>query len=513
MNTLIIVTLIVLGVVAIALQIKKDERFISFFNLLVFAAVAQLLTSDFDESSSSVIYAIIGLVTINFLASKIKLLQRDYVRALVPLISVGAFLMMFKGTTINFLGEDYLSVNKFLVAGSVIAVLGYELGALKIKVLKKLLDGVEEKDIMTGLLLFFTGVSIFLGSLASSSFGLLVVTAAFLSSSFYRKDQSMRIHISLLIMTLLPHLLSLVEGETAVIVDGDVLEGLFMGAFGMYFIQKLWSSKNRNTIAIAGSYLLVLGVSFGLLWVGTIFYKMGGMDALLGVFVGIAMVNAILGKGYVATSLLMFLLVGASVISPHMVNEEQKAFENKVMITADGGVDEEGNAIEAPNALALSEVVGTHTLLSDSSIVQFELGEGGKTKGAFKKVSGAVIINEDGAKSSLNITLSMKDFTTFVGPRDKSLRSSDYFNIDKFPTIKYKANGFVEKGENVYELNGDFTMLGVTKKVKVSLQRIDLNGRKILIGSGEIDRTLFGMTPDASEGNVVSFNYQVELQN
>ena len=54
-------------------------------------------------------------------------------------------------------------------------------------------------------------------------------------------------------------------------------------------------------------------------------------------------------------------------------------------------------------------------------------------------------------------------------------------------------------------------MLGVTKVIVVSLQRIDLNGRKILIGSGKIDRTLFGMTPDASEGNLVSFNYQVEL--
>ena len=55
-------------------------------------------------------------------------------------------------------------------------------------------------------------------------------------------------------------------------------------------------------------------------------------------------------------------------------------------------------------------------------------------------------------------------------------------------------------------------MLGVTRKTKVSLQRIDLNGRMILIGSGKIDRTQFGMTPDASEGNVVTFNYQVELK-
>ena len=145
MNTLIIITLIVLGILAIALQAKKNERFVPFINLLVFAAVAVVLSSDFNDSSSSVVYALIGLVSINFLASQIKMLQKEYVRVLVPLISVISFLLMIKGTTINFLGEDYLSVNKFLVGCSIIAVLGYELGALKIKLFKKLFDGVDQE--------------------------------------------------------------------------------------------------------------------------------------------------------------------------------------------------------------------------------------------------------------------------------------------------------------------------------------------------------------------------------
>lgn len=510
MSTLIILPILVLGISGIALQIKQDRRFVQFFNLLVFASVIQLLNLDFDSNSTSINYALIGVVALNFLAAQIKFLQANYIRVLVPLISVGAFLMMYQEQTINFLGEDYLSVNKFLVVGSMVAVLGYEFGLLKIKLLKKLLNGVEDEDVMTALLLFFTGISVFLGSLAASSFGMMVVTASFLSSSFYRKDESNKLVISLLIISVLPHLLSLVDGEKALLVDGDVLEGLFIGAFGMYFLQKLWLSKNRNLLAISVSYLLVLVFAFALLWSGTVFYKMGGMDALLGVFVGVALINAIFGKGYIGSSLFMLLLAGATISPSYMVNEEQNEFENQMIIT-EGAIDEDGNEIAAPKAIDLSSIIGSHTLMSDSSNIQFSLGEEGKTKGAFKNVSGSVNIKEDLTQSSLNITLEMKNFTTFSSMRDKSLMAADYFNTDKFPTMKYSANGFTEKEANLYELDGDFTMLGVTKKIKVSLMRIELGNRNILIGSGEIDRTQFGMTPDASEGNVVSFNYQIEL--
>ena len=91
MNTLIIITISVLGILSIFLQAKKEDRFLRFFNLLVFSAVAVLLTPDFNESSSSVVYALIGLVSINFIASQVKVLQKEYIRILVPLISVVSF--------------------------------------------------------------------------------------------------------------------------------------------------------------------------------------------------------------------------------------------------------------------------------------------------------------------------------------------------------------------------------------------------------------------------------------
>lgn len=512
MNTLIIVSLIALSLTAIALQIKNEKRFINFFGVLIFAGIVQLLAASFDPDSAFLVYSLVVLVSVNFIASQVKFLQRDYVRVIVPLLTVVGFLFVFQGNTVNFLSEDYISVNKFLVAGSILAVLGYEIGALKLKFLKSFFNELDHEDLMTGLLLFFTGISLFLGSLASSSFGILVVTASFLSASFYNKGLTLRVLVSMLIIATLPYLLSLVEGESAVMIDGDVVGGLFIGAFGMFFTQKLWLSKKRSAVAIGLSYALVLGVSFGFLWAGTIFYKMGGIDAMLGVFVGMALINAVLGRGYIGSSLFTLLLVGATIIPNYMINEEQEKFENQVMVTVEGGVDKEGNVIVAPEALSLSEIEGNYVLLSDSSTVKFELGEEGKNKGAFKIVTGSVSLNADPTTSSLSITLPMKHFTTYSSLRDKSLRSDEYFNVKKYPTMKFEATGFVLIADNSYELNGDFTMLGVTKKTKVTLQRIDLDGQKVLIGSGTINRTEFGMTPDASEGNVVTFNYQVVLQ-
>ena len=68
------------------------------------------------------------------------------------------------------------------------------------------------------------------------------------------------------------------------------------------------------------------------------------------------------------------------------------------------------------------------------------------------------------------------------------------------------------KGDLEWEVSGQFTMLGVTKDQTITVRMVELDGRKFLVGKGEIDRTLYGMTPSATEGNIVSFDYQVELK-
>ncbi len=121
------------------------------------------------------------------------------------------------------------------------------------------------------------------------------------------------------------------------------------------------------------------------------------------------------------------------------------------------------------------------------------------------------MITEDLSKASVSVSLDMDDFSTGSKMRDKSLRGADYFKTDKFPKMKFKATGFTEIGEDLYEAKGRFSMIGASKEVTVTLQRVELEDKIVLIGSGTLDRTEFGMAPNASEGNVVDFNYQVEL--
>jgi polyisoprenoid-binding protein YceI len=179
----------------------------------------------------------------------------------------------------------------------------------------------------------------------------------------------------------------------------------------------------------------------------------------------------------------------------------------------DSESDAKGEKEKGPNVLPLTELSGNYTIVPDASLVDFKLGKKGKeTKGQFKKVSGSFSIPDDLSKAKVNVVMDMKDFTTFNKMRDKSLAGEDYFKTDQYPKMTFKGSGFEEKGENVYEVAGTFTMLGKSKPVTIKLQRIEMEDRIVLIGSGSLDRTEFGMTPNANEGNVVSFNYQAELQ-
>ena len=296
-------------------------------------------------------------------------------------------------------------------------------------------------------------------------------------------------------------------GETEVnLINADVLEGLFVGVFGSYFIGQLWSATNRFMLFLA--YVMFLAVSFGLLFLLTIYGQMGGMDAFIGVLVGTAVVNIINGKEYIGQTIFPFLLIGGLLLPSFMTNEALENFESQ-MESAVSSEDKEKEV--QPTVLDLKEIAGTYKLDPSNSNVLFNLGKKGETKGAFKKVNGKVVLAEEITKSTFSIELKMEDFTTFNHFRDESLMGDDYFKADKFPTMSYNGTSIVDKGNDNYEIIGKFTMLGISKDIIVSLNRIEKEGKNVISGKGKIDRRDFGMAPSATEGNVVTFEYEAEL--
>jgi len=506
MEIIEIIGLALVGIAAFVLQWKKNFRFVGFLNLLLVISTILFLKPFVGESSHEQLYGLLAILGLNFVFAQIKFFQKVGLRILLPLLSFGAYFFIFKEESITILGEEYTTANKFSIAGVVLSLLAFEVGSVKQFVLTKVFKGLATAEIVKSVVILLMAFSVFLGGFASASFGLLLVASAFITTSFYRNDESQSYAVSFLALAVLGGLLSL-TGETEVnLMSGDVLEGLFIGVFGAYFIGQLWQTTNRFVLFVG--YFLFIAFSAGLLFLQTIYGQMGGMDAFIGIVVGASIVNLIKGKEYVGQTIFALLLLIGSLL-PNYMNIEIETLEAETI--EDTNYNGEVEEVIPPTILNLKDLSGAYQLKPSSSNISFFLGKKGETKGKFSNVSGEFIFSDNIETTRFSIELKMKDFSTFNSFRDQSLLGDDYFKADKFPIMTYKGNKLTVLGDNQYEIEGKFMMLGVAKDLKVSLSGIEKEGKTILIGKGKIDRRDFGMAPSATEGNVVSFEYECQL--
>jgi polyisoprenoid-binding protein YceI len=86
--------------------------------------------------------------------------------------------------------------------------------------------------------------------------------------------------------------------------------------------------------------------------------------------------------------------------------------------------------------------------------------------GSFNDFNGTVTIDRaDPAKSSVEFTIQTASIDTNSENRDKHLRSADFFDVEKFPAITFKSTSVAAKGSEAFDVTGDLTMHGVTKRV------------------------------------------------
>jgi polyisoprenoid-binding protein YceI len=87
-------------------------------------------------------------------------------------------------------------------------------------------------------------------------------------------------------------------------------------------------------------------------------------------------------------------------------------------------------------------------------------------RGQFQKTEGKVVIDPaDLTKSSVEATIDVASVDTRDSKRDTHLRSPDFFEAAKFPTITFKSTKVETAGEGKLKVTGDLTMRGVTKSV------------------------------------------------
>jgi polyisoprenoid-binding protein YceI len=92
-------------------------------------------------------------------------------------------------------------------------------------------------------------------------------------------------------------------------------------------------------------------------------------------------------------------------------------------------------------------------------------------RGQFKKFSATVKANErDLTESTIEATIDAASIDTGNTKRDDHLRSADFFDVAKYPTITFKSRKITPNGEGKWKVAGDLTMHGVTKEVVLDVE-------------------------------------------
>lgn len=119
--------------------------------------------------------------------------------------------------------------------------------------------------------------------------------------------------------------------------------------------------------------------------------------------------------------------------------------------------------------------------------------------GGFRDFDGIIIFDEQNVSNSkVEVTMKTASFYSGWAPRDKHLRSPSFFNVLEFPEMKFVSTNVEKTGDNTGRIVGDLTLLGVTKRLTLTVKfnRKGTQKKRTFAGfsaTGTLDRTDWGM--------------------
>ncbi len=142
-------------------------------------------------------------------------------------------------------------------------------------------------------------------------------------------------------------------------------------------------------------------------------------------------------------------------------------------------------------------------------------------RGAFGKVEGTVVYDpENPAQSSIEAVIDVASIETRDAQRDAHLKSADFLDAEKFPTITFKSTRIEGSGEE-FQVFGDLTIHGVTRSVLLRVEGPTPaakdpwgNTRVGASATSKIKRSDFGLTWNAAletGGLLVGDEVKIEL--
>jgi len=173
-------------------------------------------------------------------------------------------------------------------------------------------------------------------------------------------------------------------------------------------------------------------------------------------------------------------------------------------------------------AVAASAQVETWKIDPNHTASQFAVRHFGisTVRGQFNKTTGTVSYDpKDPSKTAIDVTIDATSVNTRIDMRDNDLRSPNFFDVQKFPTITFKSKRVEPDGAGKLKVTGDLTIHGTTKEVVLEVEgpsepMKDQKGnlRMGASASTKVNRKDFGVNGNPSAvGDDVTITLDIEM--
>ena len=139
------------------------------------------------------------------------------------------------------------------------------------------------------------------------------------------------------------------------------------------------------------------------------------------------------------------------------------------------------------SSLSLAQEVPVFVITPVESTIKFDVEASVAIKGTFDKWNATLTFaSPDVTTGVLDVEIQAATVDTGSGLKDGKLKGPDFFDVVQNPLISFRSTKLVQTGPNTFEVDGDFTIRGVTRPESLTLA---VSGKGT--GSGQIKGTLY----------------------
>jgi polyisoprenoid-binding protein YceI len=492
------------------------------------------ITTNSGESNKSPLFLVFSIlfsaVFLDFILPKEKRSIRLLIGVSFPFLLLILGKQWFQFGGVNFSGNSLFQVG---ILGTITPILFHLVFARMNKI-----DATTKIILELGFFALFIMGSMLASSLLGGQFALFTLFACFFASFTLNHEHikggtetSVGTMLSLLLFIILPAFTNQFSLSTLTLNNPSLLIGIVLGAFVISISAGLNQLQSKG-IKKSFLHLLILILPISIILLLHFFYSKTGVGGatsacaiLIGAGISVIFINAFIRNMAIAPTI---LLLGSLMIytsyqkvesneiadnidtiefmheeiqpeKPYIINEKDSLLQPSIT--------QENVKIEKTG---LETKVGKWKIVQNKSKLTFVLGaHGQETEGKFTQYQGSFVIDDKIENSKLSISIPVDFINTDVDERDQNLKEDpSFFDLVNFPNITFLSSKITNLGNNLYSVLGTFTMKGISKKRTLSFSYTENSENSFRIsGKGTLDRTLFGMEPDASIGNIVSFQF------